>query len=115
MGRVQARPEPRHGVSFLVDGRLVLGLDGGAGMRRPFLYPVLGPAGVPLTRMGHPHDVRDEDQAHVFLRQIQDGTMGNLRGKTKSRMGRQIPPWVHVRQYDLHAELGKERGVQRKQ
>jgi hypothetical protein len=54
--RVQARPEPRHGVSFLVDGRLVLGLDGGAGMRRPFLYPVLGPAGVPLTRMGHPHD-----------------------------------------------------------
>jgi hypothetical protein len=25
-------------------------------MRRPFLYPVLGPAGVPLTRMGHPHD-----------------------------------------------------------
>jgi len=54
--RVQARPEPRFGVSFLVDGRQVLGLDGGAGMRRPFLYPVLGPAGVPLTRMGHPHD-----------------------------------------------------------
>lgn len=54
--RVQARPEPRMGVSFLVDGRLVLALDGGTGMRRPFLYPVLGPAGVPLTRMGHPHD-----------------------------------------------------------
>lgn len=54
--RVQARPEPRSGVSFLVDGRLVLGLDGGAGMRRPFLYPVLGPSGRPLTRMGHPHD-----------------------------------------------------------
>lgn len=54
--RVEARPEPRSGVSFLVDGRLVLGLDGGAGMRRPFLYPVLGPSGRPLTRMGHPHD-----------------------------------------------------------
>jgi hypothetical protein len=54
--RVQARPEPRHGVSFLIDGRLVLSLDGGAGMRRPFLYPVIGPAGLPLTRMGHPHD-----------------------------------------------------------
>jgi hypothetical protein len=54
--RVQARPEPRSGVSFLVDDRLVLGLDGGTGMRRPFLHPVLGPAGLPLTRMGHPHD-----------------------------------------------------------
>jgi hypothetical protein len=54
--RVQARPEPRHGVSFVVDDKLLLGLDGGAGMRRPFLYPVLGPTGVPLTRMGHPHD-----------------------------------------------------------
>jgi hypothetical protein len=25
-------------------------------MRRPFLYPLLGPSGLPLTRMGHPHD-----------------------------------------------------------
>ncbi len=25
-------------------------------MRRPFLYPVLGPSGQALTRMGHPHD-----------------------------------------------------------
>jgi len=43
--------------SFLLDGRRVLALDGGGqGMRRPFLYPVLGPSGLPLTRMGHPHD-----------------------------------------------------------
>jgi hypothetical protein len=34
-----------------------LGFDGGGGgMRRPFLHPVFGPSGQPLTRMGHPHD-----------------------------------------------------------
>ena len=36
---------------------MILGFDSGLqGMRRPFLYPVLGPAGRSLTRMGHPHD-----------------------------------------------------------
>jgi hypothetical protein len=54
--RVQVRPEPRWGASFWVGGRQVLGFDPGNGMRRPFLYPLLGPSGVPLTRMGHPHD-----------------------------------------------------------
>jgi hypothetical protein len=54
--RVQVRPEPRWGASFWIDGTQVLGFDAGGGMRRPFLYPLLGPAGIPLTRMGHPHD-----------------------------------------------------------
>ena len=54
---VQAIPEPRLGASFQVDGWTVLGLDSGLqGMRRPFLYPVLGPSGRSLTRIGHPHD-----------------------------------------------------------
>lgn len=53
---VQVRPEPRSGASFWIGGTQVLGFDAGSGMRRPFLYPLLGPAGLPLTRMGHPHD-----------------------------------------------------------
>lgn len=53
---VQVIPEPRNNLSFLIQGTKVLGLDGGTNMRRPFLYPVLGPSGLPLTRMGHPHD-----------------------------------------------------------
>ena len=53
---VQVRPEPRWGASFWIGGTQVLGFDAGSGMRRPFLYPLLGPAGLPLTRMGHPHD-----------------------------------------------------------
>jgi hypothetical protein len=53
---VQVRPEPRWGVSFWIGDTRVLGFDAGGGMRRPFLYPVMGPSGRPLTRMGHPHD-----------------------------------------------------------
>ena len=54
--RLQILPEPRNGASFQIAGKTVFALDGGEGMRRPFLYPVLGPSGLPLTRMGHPHD-----------------------------------------------------------
>lgn len=55
--KIQVIPEPRLCATFLIEGRRVLGFDGGgAGMRRPFLYPVIGPSGLPLTRMGHPHD-----------------------------------------------------------
>lgn len=53
---MQVRPEPRWGASFWIGDTRVLGFDAGSGMRRPFLYPVLGPSGRPLTRMGHPHD-----------------------------------------------------------
>ncbi len=54
---IQIIPEPRLSASFQVDGKTILGFDSGTqGMRRPFLYPVLGPSGQSLTRMGHPHD-----------------------------------------------------------
>jgi hypothetical protein len=28
----------------------------GPGLRRPFVFPIVGPSGRPLTRLGHPHD-----------------------------------------------------------
>ncbi|GMW03765.1 MAG: hypothetical protein AMXMBFR84_48990 [Candidatus Hydrogenedentota bacterium] len=31
----------------------------GADLRRPFLFPVMGPSGRPVTRIGHPHDPVD--------------------------------------------------------
>lgn len=54
---IQVLPQPRLGAEFQIAGKTVLGFDAGAnGMRRPFLFPLLGPSGIPLTRMGHPHD-----------------------------------------------------------
>jgi hypothetical protein len=54
--RVQAVPLPRGEVAFECDGRELCRLHAGDGLRRPFLYPVNGPSGLSLTRMGHPHD-----------------------------------------------------------
>jgi hypothetical protein len=54
--RMQAVPLPSEQVSFQRDGAEVARYHYGASLRRPFLYPILGPAGRSLTRMGHPHD-----------------------------------------------------------
>ena len=63
MPRCQIRPEWDDRVSFLVDGRLVAQWNFGQQDKRPCLYPLIGPAGEGLTRMGHPgapnHDHHD--------------------------------------------------------
>lgn len=52
--RCQVVPLPRDQVSFVIDGRERLGWHFGKDAPRPFFYPMIGPAGLPLTRMGHP-------------------------------------------------------------
>jgi hypothetical protein len=59
-----ARPVPHMQVVPLPDAQASFQRDGveltrayfGPALRRPFLFPVNGPAGRSLTRMGHPHD-----------------------------------------------------------
>jgi hypothetical protein len=54
--RVQALPLPRNEVSFQRDGQELARFCFAPDQRRPFIYPVNGPSGRSLTRMGHPHD-----------------------------------------------------------
>lgn len=54
--RMQAVPLPYHQVSFQRDGVELTRYHFGPDLRRPFLFPVIGPSGCSLTRMGHPHD-----------------------------------------------------------
>jgi hypothetical protein len=54
--RMQALPLPQDQASFQDDGRELTRLHFGANLKRPFLYPIVGPAGRSLTRMGHPQD-----------------------------------------------------------
>lgn len=54
--RAQVVPQPDEQFSFQLDGREVLCYHYGASAVRPYFYPVIGPCGRPVTRIGHPRD-----------------------------------------------------------
>lgn len=54
--RMQVIPMPYHQASFQRDGVELTRYHFGPGLHRPFLFPVIGPSGRSLTRLGHPHD-----------------------------------------------------------
>jgi hypothetical protein len=54
--RLQAVPQPYEQASFQRDGVEITRYHFGPRLNRPFLFPIIGPAGRSLTRMGHPHD-----------------------------------------------------------
>ncbi|HEU5115345.1 MAG TPA: hypothetical protein VFT74_01575, partial [Isosphaeraceae bacterium] len=54
--RVQVLPQIQR-ASFRLDGVERLGYEFAPGESRPFFYPLLGPSGAELTRMGHPNPV----------------------------------------------------------
>ncbi|MCP4259446.1 MAG: hypothetical protein GY774_18355 [Planctomycetes bacterium] len=54
--RLQVIPMPYHQASFHRDGVEITRYHFGPALHRPFLFPVIGPSGYSLTRMGHPHD-----------------------------------------------------------
>jgi hypothetical protein len=53
---MQVIPLPDAQASIRCDGEELTRDHFGPTLRRPFLYPVAGPSGRSLTRMGHPHD-----------------------------------------------------------
>jgi hypothetical protein len=54
--RMQALPLPHHEISFQRDGVELTRFLFDPEDQRPFLYPLNGPSGRSLTRMGHPRD-----------------------------------------------------------
>ena len=53
---LQVVPMPYQQASFQRDGVEITRYHFGGDLNRPFLFPVIGPSGRPLTRMGHPRD-----------------------------------------------------------
>lgn len=53
---LQLIPQPYDQVSFQRDGAEIARYHFGRSLCRPFLFPVVGPLGRSLTRMGHPRD-----------------------------------------------------------
>jgi hypothetical protein len=54
--RMQVIPLPYHQASFQRNGLETTRYHFGQELHRPFLFPIIGPSGRSLTRMGHPHD-----------------------------------------------------------
>jgi hypothetical protein len=54
--RMQAVPQPYDQVSFQYDAKELARFHFGSTLKRPFVFPLIGPSGRTLTRMGHPHD-----------------------------------------------------------
>jgi hypothetical protein len=52
--RCQVLPQPDHQISLQIVGGERLRWHFGPSYPRPFFYPLVGPTGSPLTRMGHP-------------------------------------------------------------
>jgi hypothetical protein len=53
---MQAVPQADDQASFQRDGRELTRYHFSPTLNRPFLFPIIGPAGRSLTRIGHPHD-----------------------------------------------------------
>lgn len=53
---MQAIPLPQEQVSFQRDGVELCRLHFAGNQQRPFVFPIVGPSGRVLTRMGHPRD-----------------------------------------------------------
>lgn len=64
--RVQAIPEIQR-ASLRLDGREVLAYEFAPGESRPFFYPLRGPSGAELTRMGHPNPVGHEHHKSIWF------------------------------------------------
>ncbi len=54
--RLQVIPQAYDQASFQRDGVEIARYHFGPGLERPFLFPMIGPSGRSLTRMGHPRD-----------------------------------------------------------
>jgi hypothetical protein len=61
---VQVLPLPDGQASFQLLGRELTRYHFGPLVQRPFWYPVVGPSGRSLTRMGHPHDPETHSHHH---------------------------------------------------
>jgi hypothetical protein len=53
---LQVLPQPQHQAAFMRGDVEIARYHFGPELRRPFVFPVVGPAGRSLTRMGHPRD-----------------------------------------------------------
>jgi hypothetical protein len=130
--RVMILPQPDEQLSFQVDGREWLRYHYGERTPKPYFYPLMGPAGAPVTRLTHPHDPNTHSH-HLSLwighqsvaganfweharsparivfdriQKIEDGDAGSLTINAKWLDGEKKPLLLDERTWTLAPRLG---------
>lgn len=89
---LQAVPQPAGQISLQHDGREITRFHYHGEQRRPFLFPVTGPSGRSLTRMGHPHATFSHSHHNSFWISHHDLNGEDYWGDTGS--GRILTRWI---------------------
>ncbi len=99
--RCEVVPQPGFQASFQIEGKERLRWHYGAEYDRPFFYPLTGPSGSPLTRMGHPGTFDHDHHLSVwFAHHDLDGhSFWSYNGKGRMRQKH----WLRYRDGDSEA------------
>jgi hypothetical protein len=92
--RVQVVPQPDDQVAFEVDGRERLRWHFGRRSPRPFLFPLLGPGGRSVTRLGHPAAPDHDHHRSLWLGHHDVGGVNFWEERGGAQQIRQ-DEWVH--------------------
>lgn len=101
--RLLAVPQPYDQVSFQRDGQEIARYHYSTNLHRPFVFPIVGPSGAALTRMGHPHDPQGHSHHNSFWVSHQDVNGTTFWGDRGTNAGR----IVHQRLEPLLDDAGE--------
>jgi len=105
--RLLAVPQPYDQVSFQREGQEIARYHFGKELNRPFVFPLIGPSGVPLTRLGHPRDPAGHSHHNSFWvahHDVNGTTFWGDRGTNQGRI-------VHQRLEPLLDDAGEVASV----
>lgn len=86
--RLLAVPQPYDQVSFQRDRQEIARYHYGTNLNRPFVFPLIGPSGVSLSRLGHPHDPQTHSHHNSFWVAHHDVNGTDFWGDHAKRQGR---------------------------
>jgi hypothetical protein len=92
--RVQCVPQTDDAVSFQVEGAERLRWNGSKRLVRPHLFPVLGPSGRSVTRMGHPGDPTHDHHRSVWFGHQKVGDTNLWEDRPKELQGVRQEQWL---------------------
>lgn len=102
--RVQVVPQPDQQVSIQVEGQERLRWHFGSRSPRPFFFPIIGPAGRSLTRMGHPAAPDHDHHRSLWWGHRSVGGVNFWEERGGSQQIRQ-DEWVHYQDGDENAGM----------